>query len=106
MSKAKRIWDNCRLIGEVQKTPFTKLVIELVTRDGVKIINIREWYMKRSTNEWKPGINGFGIPIVIPIDDKTMEPIQEVLQLIDEAIDESRDFPIEDEANAVYAKEK
>lgn len=106
MSKAKRIWDNCRLIGEVQKTPFTKLVVELVARDGIKIVNIREWYMKRSTNEWKPGINGFGIPIMIPIDDKKMGPIQEVLKLIGICLAEAPEFPIEDEANAVYAKEK
>ena len=35
MSK-KLIWNNCKKIGEVKKSDRTKVVIELVARDGIK----------------------------------------------------------------------
>ena len=37
----KIIWNNCKKIGEVKKSDRTKVVVELVARDGVKYINIR-----------------------------------------------------------------
>ena len=105
MGTSKRIWDNRELIGELMKSSNTKLKVELVARDGVKYVNIREWYMKKSEGVWKPGMSGLAIPIEIPIENKLKWPMSEVIVLINAAFVQAVDFAIEDEANAVYAKE-
>jgi len=105
MSK-KLIWNNCKRIGEVKKSNRTKVVVELVARDGVKYINIRGWYIRKRDNEWKPALDGIAIPIEIPIDDKLAKPTEGLLELIQEALAQAEDFPIEDEANAVWAESK
>ena len=105
MSK-KLIWNNCKRIGEVKKSNRTKVVVELVARDGVKYINIRGWYIRKRDNEWKPALDGIAIPIEIPIDDKLAKPTEGLLELIQEALAQAKDFPIEDEANAVWAESK
>ena len=105
MSK-KLIWNNCKKIGEVKKSNRTKVVVELVARDGVKYINIRGWYIRKRDNEWKPALDGIAIPISIPIDGKLARPTEGLLELIQEALTHVEDFPIEDEANAVWAESK
>lgn len=99
---AKKVWDNCKFIGEVQKTGSTKYKVELVARDGVKYINIREWYKRKRDNEYKPGRNGIAVPIEIPINEEVTDVISEFMRVVGLAINESNDFELEDEENAVY----
>lgn len=98
----KKIWDNCALIDEVQKSPSTKLRVELVARDGVKYINIREWYKKKSSNEWLPGKGGLTVPVMVSIDGEPVTPAIDLATVIEEALSKSTSFALEDEANAVY----
>lgn len=105
-TKKKLVWDNCKLLGEVQKAPSSKLRVELVARDGIKYINIREWYMKKSENVWKPGLSGFAIPINLPIDGTIVAPTGELMMFISKGINEAHDFAIQDEANAVWVEVK
>ena len=105
MSK-KLIWNNCKKIGEVKKSNRTKVVVELVARDGVKYINIRGWYIRKRDNEWRPALDGIAIPIEIPIDGKLTRPIVDIMEMVNTALDMAEDFPIEDEANAVWAEDK
>jgi hypothetical protein len=105
-AKPKVIWDNCEFIGEVQKSDRLKLRVELVAKDGVKYINIREWYLKISTDEWKPGFNGVAIPLMIPVDGNITHVFNEILDLATKATVRAVDFPIEDERNKVYAIKK
>lgn len=100
------IWDNCWLIGEVAKSDRLKIRVELVARDGVKQINVREWYFKKTTQEWKPGLNGFSIPLLIPMAGELVKPCDALIPLFKEAIDKSVDFPIEDKNNIVYSLRK
>src|SRR5690554_6023130 len=102
----KLIWNNCKRIGEVHKSDRTKLVVELVARDGVKYINIRGWYIRKRDNEWRPAMEGFAIPVNIPIDGELANPTEGLLKLINEALAQVEDFAIEDEANAVWAENK
>ena len=102
----KLIWNNCKRIGEVKKSNRTKLVVELVARDGVKYINIRGWYIRKRDNEWRPAMEGFAVPVEVPIDGKLARPTEGLLELIQEALTHVEDFPIEDEANAVWAENK
>ena len=106
MTTVKRIWDNCELIGEVMKTGSSKLKVELTARDGVKYLNIREWYMTKREQVWKPGMNGVAIPIAIPIEGKVAQPVANIVELINIALAKAPDFEIENEANAVYAQPK
>ena len=105
MSK-KLVWNNCKKIGEVKKSNRTKVVVELVARDGIKYINIRGWYIRKRDNEWRPALDGIAIPIEIPIDGELAKPTEGLLELIQEALTHVEDFPIEDEANAVWAEDK
>jgi hypothetical protein len=105
MSK-KLVWNNCKKIGEVKKSDRTKVVVELVARDGIKYINIRGWYIRKRDNEWRPALDGIAIPIDIPIDGKLARPIVDIMKMINTALDMAEEFPIEDEANAVWAEDK
>ena len=98
----KKIWDNCMLIGEVPRTEGGKFKIELVARDGVKYVNIRLWYKRKTDNEWKPSATGISIPIAIPIGMEVKRPAAEMLELIKECLEKAEDFPLEDENNAVW----
>lgn len=106
--KMKRIWDNYKVIGEVQKSDAIKFVIAAAIRDGVKYINIREFYNKKSTGEWKPGRDGITIPVIVPINKGAtlIKPIEGISGLLSQALEELSTLPIADEANAVYMVEK
>jgi hypothetical protein len=100
--KRVRVWDNCKHIGEVITSNRTKIVVELVARDGVRYLNVREWYFKKSTEEWKPGLAGSKIPIAIPVDGNITFPCNDLHKLIAAGVNSSRDFEIEDKENAVW----
>lgn len=102
-AKPKKVWDNCVLIDEVLKSPSTKLRVELVARDGVKYVNIREWYKRKRDNEWKPGLGGFSIPVMIPIEGEVTTPAMDLITTIQEALDKAPSFELEDEENAVWS---
>lgn len=102
----KLVWNNCKRIGEVIKSERTKLVVELVARDGVKYINIRGWYIRKRDNEWRPAMEGFAIPVGIHIQGELERPTDELMKLIEEALSMADDFAIEDEANAVWTPKK
>ena len=53
----KRLWDNYAVIGEVRKSDRIKFVIGAGVRDGVKYINIREFYHKKSEDTWNPAFS-------------------------------------------------
>ena len=63
----KRIWDNYQEVGEVQKSDSIKFVIAAAIRDGVRYINIREFYLRKKDGVWRPGRDGITVPIKIPI---------------------------------------
>lgn len=104
MKAPKRIWDNYKVIGEVQKSDKTKLVIAAAIRDGVKYISIREFYLRQRDNEWKPSKDGITVPISIPINKGTDKifPYDVFTTLLSAAAKELKDMPLYDHNNAVY----
>lgn len=80
------IWSNHKDIGEVMKAPATKLKVQLTAREGIKYANIREFYMKKSDNEWRPGRGGMAIAV---------EPLKELIKQLQQIVDESESFPLE-----------
>lgn len=103
-SKAKKIWDNYRVIGEVPKSTSIKLVVGAGIRDGVRYINIREFYKRKKDNEWMPGRDGITIPLIIPIKDG-MERVNSYSMLapvLAHAATTLETMELSDEEHAVY----
>jgi hypothetical protein len=100
----KRIWDNYKVIGEAQKSDRIKLVVAAAIRDGVKYINIREFYLRQRDNEWRPGKDGITVPISIPINKGTdiIFPYDVFNTLLSTAAKELKDMPLYDSNNAIY----
>ena len=78
--------------------------MELTARDGVRYVNIRAWYKKNSDGVWRPSPSGYAVPvrIPIPIEGRIAQPAEELIKLMQKAIEEAPNFPLEDEANAVW----
>lgn len=98
----KKLWDNCKFIGEIQKTAKTKLRCELVARDGIKYVNIRQWYFKNSDGTWKPGLEGLAVPVMVPIDGEIVNTANNLVDLINQALDQADTFAIQDPLHEVW----
>lgn len=108
MAEQKRIWDNFQELGEVQKSESIKFVVAAAIRDGVKYINIREFYKRKRDEAWMPGRDGITIPLVVPINKGTerLTPYVEMIALFNKAAEVFETMPLADEANAVYITKK
>ena len=108
MAKQKRIWDNFKEIGEVRKSDSIKFVIAAAIRDGVKYINIREFYKRKRDEVWMPSKDGITIPLVIPVNNGAdrLTPYSEMVELISKAATELETMELADEAHAVYITKK
>ena len=106
--KAKRLWDNYKVVGEVQKSDKIKFVIGAGIRDGVRYINIREFYFRKRDNTWNPGKDGITIPLTVPIESgaKLIKPYEALITMIGEAVNELSTMELYDEANAGYIPKK
>ena len=104
----KRIWDNSQQIGFVQKAPKLRVNMELVARDGIKYINLREFYCRRDeVDNYKPSIKGLVIPVVLPHEDGTSTSVAEnFYAMFAQAMKAAEEFELYNEANAVYEKLK
>lgn len=104
----KRIWDNYKVIGEVKKSDSIKIVVAAAIRDGVRYINMREFYIRKRDNVWMPGRDGLTVPIMIPVKEGTemLRTYDGLLPLLAGAAKELETMPIEDANNAVYMQRK
>ena len=108
MAEKKRIWDNFKEIGEVRKSDSIKFIIAAAIRDGVKYINIREFYKRKRDEVWMPGRDGITIPLVVPVNNGAdrLTPYSEMVELISKAATELGTMELADEAHAVYITKK
>lgn len=106
--KPKRIWDNYQEVGEVLKSDHIKFVVAAAIRDGVRYINIREFYFRQKDGEWRPGRDGITIPIRIPIKkgEEIIQPYYAFSKLLDETTEVLAKMDLYDEANAIYKEVK
>lgn len=106
--KPKRIWDNFELVGEVQKSAGIKYQFSAACRDGIRYINIREFYLRKKDNEWCPGRDGITIPLVMPVEEGAvfLTPFQEFNKILQDAAAIANDMALSNEAKAVYAYPK
>ena len=103
-SKAKKIWDNYKVIGEVRKSEALKFVVAAAYRDGVQYINIREFYIRKRDNVWMPGRDGITVPVTIPVNGgkEIVHTYAQLCVLLGATVDELAEMPMEDAENAVW----
>lgn len=108
MAEQKRIWDNFKEIGEVRKSDSIKFVVSAAIRDGVKYINIREFYKRKKDAVWMPGRDGITIPLIVPINEgkEKLAPYSEMSVLFSKAATELDIMPLADDEHAVYITKK
>lgn len=108
MAETRRIWDNYKVVGEVQKSDSIKLVIAAACRDGVKYINIREFYLRKRDNTWMPSRDGITCPIEIPVNSgkEICKSYEGLVAALDKTVRTLADMPLMDEKNAVYIEKK
>jgi hypothetical protein len=100
----KRIWDNYAVVGGLQKSPRQKFVFGAGVRDGIKYINIREFYYSKKRQEWRPGRDGITVPIVYPLElnTKQLKPWEMFIALFLKTADQLETMELYDEDNSVY----
>ena len=108
VEEKKRLWDNYKVIGEIQKSDSIKFVVGAGIRDGVRYINIREFYHRKRDGVWKPGRDGITVPVVVPIKAGTelIKPYEGLIELLAETVKELDTMPLSDINNAVYVEKK
>lgn len=108
IKEKRRLWDNYKVVGEVVKSDNIKFVIGAGVRDGVRYLNIREFYLAKRAGEWRPGKDGITIPIRVPIKNgtKIIEPYNEFVELMQTAKATVETMALSDINNAVYVEKK
>ena len=106
--KIKRLWDNYKVIGEVQKSDKIKQDVGAGIRDGARYLVIREFYYRKKDDSWQPGKDGITVPLELPINNGTerIEPYKHLSNLMDEAAAELRTMALSDKEHAVYMQVK
>ncbi len=107
-TEPKRIWDNYKVIGDCMKSDSIKFVVAAAIRDGVKYINIREFYIRKRDNVWMPGRDGITIPLVNPVKKGTelLTPYVGMIELLRNTANQLETMELLDENNAVYMIKK
>lgn len=101
------LWDNYKRIGELQTTDHKKIIIGSACREGVKYVNLHEWYaLKSAPTEWKPSNRGISLPVDAIIGEENVEGVaEEIVSLMHEALSVIVDMPIHDPLGEVtYTK--
>lgn len=102
--KRVRIWDNYQVIGEVDKAYRIKWVIGACTRDGVRFVNVHEFYYAANEDVWKPSRSGMSIPLLIPKELGTVliHPYDALVKVLQEAKEVAKEMDLADADAAIY----
>lgn len=108
-NEPKIIWDNNEVIGDTLLSEKTKLVVAASIRNGVRYVNLRQFY-KRRDGVWMPSLNGICIGIDVPTSSSEgkehIVPLPEIERLVKECVARVKEMPLYDENNVVYSKPK
>ena len=104
----KRLWDNYKVIGEVQKSDKIKFIIAAGIRDGVRYINIREFYYRKRDESWQPGRDGITVPLKIPVNNgsEIVDTYNRFIVMLGNTAEALQTIPLSDPENAVYLMPK
>ena len=101
--KRKRLWDNYIEVGNVRKNDKRKMTIYASTKNGVRYVCVREYYL-HSSGTWRPMWEGLTLPLVLPINKGTerVSICEPTITKILEALEIACNMDLYDENNAVY----
>lgn len=104
----QRLWDNHKNLGEIMRAEAVKMNVDMVARDGVRYVSLRDFYKRRSDGVWKPSSSGIVIPYIVPIKKGTelLKTFEQVMELLTQAGEEFESFPLLDKEHAVYIELK
>ena len=105
------VWENYLEIGHLVKSSYKRIHIGVGCKDGVRQINIREFYMNKKTSEWKPSLYGIAVPIEINVEltpdvFTKAYPAKEFMAMLQEALDKGSTLPLYDADKLVYQMRK
>lgn len=102
--KPKKIWDNFQEVAEVQKSAAIKFVVAAATRDGIKYVNIREFYFRKRDGKWMPGRDGITIPMELPLErgKNIIEPYKHLIVALVDTVDALSVMDLYDDEHAVW----
>lgn len=106
--KVRVVWDNYEEIGEVLKTESKKIVVGAGIKDGVHYINLREFYITKKEQIWKPSHYGITVPLLRPIEQgtKLLRPYEGLIELLVKTAEYLPTMELyDDEKKVTYIKE-
>lgn len=101
------VWENNKFIVEIPKTEHLKYVLSFTAREGIRYLNIREFYFTKRAGEWRPSLNGLAIPLMMPVAQeedgslKIFKVLEHFPAIFEKALKELPDFPLSDPDNVV-----
>lgn len=105
----RRLWDNEQVVGEVRKNTNYKYRVIACTRDGFRMLHIREFYMHKEDGTWLPARDGIIIPLqshsfeeLVNGVPKLLNPMDELLELLHKGRDIVSKMELSDPDKAVY----
>lgn len=107
---AKKVWDNYKIVAEVQKSERLKFVFAAGTLNGFRYINIREFYLRKSDGVWRPGRDGINLPLLSPLREslkeggelKTITPAEDFVKAFAEVMSYVSGMDLADPDNEVW----
>jgi len=102
----KRIWDNHKVLGSVRKNRSYTIRVAAATRDGFRYIMLSLFEYRYKKSKWIPAYKQhISIPLMYNMDKtctKWLQPAQEVVKLMVDAIELAATMPLVDEENTVW----
>lgn len=108
--RAKKVWDNYKIVAEVQKSERLKFVIAAGTLNGFRYLNIREFYLRKRDGVWCPGRDGINMPLLSPLREslknggelRTITPAENFARAFADAMDYVAGMELADPDNEVW----
>lgn len=108
MAERKRIWDNYKVICRVRKTDNIHYEFAAAVRDGIRYINIREFYLRKRDGVWRPGMDGLTIPVISRLNNGTAKyhTLANFVKALTITKKEALELPIYDSTHSVWKEGK
>ena len=104
----RKIFDNYKIIADIDKGDKYRIRIAAGTLDGYRCVTLREFYYHKGDDMWKPGKFGMHIPMFAPFktEGSDVPTIKDVgnafLESFIKAMEVAQTMPLADDENTIY----
>lgn len=99
------MFTNCVEVGQVHKTPNSKFVFKILCQNGMKYIQIKEWFKRTNEAEWYPGTRGITLPLSQPeLEGYSQTIYDDTLHMLLESKKVSDTVELDNPENYIYRK--